>query len=291
MPEDTSAPQDNPSPDATTPHARRENPLSRDEVDEAIQSFVRTCESHRRERLDQPSRSEDGQGVLTELADMHPGPAYGCTFHELVRHLQKRFPGITVGDTRPYFRKALLATGCTTAEIKGALSGAWFDPIDRPGGLVTERLTSLVEQGKLRLEIDTVPDLLDGKPLRVCVIRGSGQSQQARQPARRTQLPKGHAAKASAPQRASRLKPDPEAYLPPADLARIFDVPLNSLRQRLKRWRRNNLDTGWIENSERKSREAKYLYKVRAVQPVIQDLQKASTPTNEATNKRPSTKK
>jgi hypothetical protein len=74
---------------------------------------------------------------------------------------------------------------------------------------------------------------------------------------------------------------DPGAYLGAAAIAKMFNLPQNALEQRLKRWRANNMvGDGWIEDTERKPREPKFLYRVADItQPVIDRLQRATDET------------
>ncbi len=76
-----------------------------------------------------------------------------------------------------------------------------------------------------------------------------------------------------------------DAMLSPASLAALFGVPKEALRSRLKRWREKNL-TGFGENENRSSRQAKYLYKVGDVRSICLALKA----TSETTSKRPAKK-
>lgn len=77
-----------------------------------------------------------------------------------------------------------------------------------------------------------------------------------------------------------------DSHLSPAKLAELFSVPFDALRKRLERWRETN-HAGWIENPERGPREAQYLYRVGAVQGII-DALKAS---GETSSERPAKKR
>lgn len=57
------------------------------------------------------------------------------------------------------------------------------------------------------------------------------------------------------------------------ELAELFGLQsqVSALRRRLERWRKHT-DAGWIENPDATSREAKYLYEVEAVKPIIDQL-------------------
>lgn len=70
------------------------------------------------------------------------------------------------------------------------------------------------------------------------------------------------------------VDPPDEAMLSPAGLITAFRVPngrLNALNKRLQRFRGGNLD-GWIENSEAKKNEARFLYRVGAVRDIVVNL-------------------
>jgi transcription initiation factor IIE alpha subunit len=54
-------------------------------------------------------------------------------------------------------------------------------------------------------------------------------------------------------------------------LAEAFDVGKDALRKRLDRFRKHKLD-GWKERDDRRPREAKYLYQLRAVTAIIDEL-------------------
>jgi hypothetical protein len=64
---------------------------------------------------------------------------------------------------------------------------------------------------------------------------------------------------------------DDDTHLHPKKLAQLFDVPQGPLESRLKRFRKNNLN-GWIENPERTSRTATYLYRVGSIRPILTAL-------------------
>ena len=81
---------------------------------------------------------------------------------------------------------------------------------------------------------------------------------------------------------ASSVAVSDDALLTSTKLAETFGVPADALRSRLNRWRKTH-HNGWIENTERGPRDAKYLYCVGAVRTVIDDLKAAS----EATSERP----
>ncbi len=54
-------------------------------------------------------------------------------------------------------------------------------------------------------------------------------------------------------------------------LAEAFNVGKDALRKRLDRFREHKLD-GWKERDDRRPREAKYIYQLRAVRPIIDEL-------------------
>jgi hypothetical protein len=61
----------------------------------------------------------------------------------------------------------------------------------------------------------------------------------------------------------------------PREMAARYSVSYDPLRARLGRWRRDNPDQvgrGWVENKERGSRDAKYLYAPVAVRAIIEAL-------------------
>jgi hypothetical protein len=73
---------------------------------------------------------------------------------------------------------------------------------------------------------------------------------------------------------------DDDAALSPAGIAKKFDLPIGALRSRLKRFRQEHPDGGgklWIENSEAKSREPKYLHFLRPIQSIIESIKSTST--------------
>lgn len=57
----------------------------------------------------------------------------------------------------------------------------------------------------------------------------------------------------------------------PRELANKFNVPFHALRMRLNRYREQN-DQGWFENPDRGGQDAKYLYQLEAVMPIIVEL-------------------
>jgi len=75
----------------------------------------------------------------------------------------------------------------------------------------------------------------------------------------------------TAPAGNSALPVDDSAWYTHAALANAFGVDSEALRKRLDRYRKNNLD-GWEKKQDSRPREAKYLYKMAAVRPLIEDL-------------------
>lgn len=58
-------------------------------------------------------------------------------------------------------------------------------------------------------------------------------------------------------------------------LAEIFNVGKDALRKRLDRYRSRNMN-GWKENEDRRPREPRYLYQLRAVRPIIEEFRASS---------------
>jgi len=58
-------------------------------------------------------------------------------------------------------------------------------------------------------------------------------------------------------------------------LAEIFNVGKDSLRKRLDRHRKHTVN-GWKVNEDRRPREAKYLYQLRAVKTIVEELRASS---------------
>jgi DNA-directed RNA polymerase subunit RPC12/RpoP len=58
-------------------------------------------------------------------------------------------------------------------------------------------------------------------------------------------------------------------------LAKTFSVGQDALRKRLGRYREHALN-GWKENEDRRPREAKYLYQLRAVKTLVEELRASS---------------
>lgn len=68
---------------------------------------------------------------------------------------------------------------------------------------------------------------------------------------------------------------DEQAWYTYDRLAEVFSVGKDPLRKRLDRYRGDHLD-GWIESDDRRPREPKYLYRLRDVKGVIEELRASS---------------
>ena len=68
---------------------------------------------------------------------------------------------------------------------------------------------------------------------------------------------------------------DEQAFYTHDRLAEIFNVGKDSLRKRLDRHRKNTVN-GWKVNEDRRPREAKYLYQLRAVKTIVEELRASS---------------
>jgi DNA-directed RNA polymerase subunit RPC12/RpoP len=68
---------------------------------------------------------------------------------------------------------------------------------------------------------------------------------------------------------------DDHAWYTHDRLAEIFGVGKEALRKRLDRYRGRNMD-GWKENEDRRPREPRYLYQLRAVRPIIEEFRASS---------------
>jgi hypothetical protein len=74
---------------------------------------------------------------------------------------------------------------------------------------------------------------------------------------------------------ASRVESPGDAMMGPGCLAAKYGVPQPALEKRLERWRNahpQESGKGWIEAPDRGPRQPKYLYRVSAVLPIIEDL-------------------
>jgi len=71
---------------------------------------------------------------------------------------------------------------------------------------------------------------------------------------------------------------DPETPLTPENLADRLGIPTDddkareALRQRLRTWRKANLDGGWLEDQDAKHKQPKFYYRVGKVWDRIKDL-------------------
>ena len=68
---------------------------------------------------------------------------------------------------------------------------------------------------------------------------------------------------------------DEQAFYTHDRLAEVFNVGKDSLRKRLDRHRKNTVN-GWKVNEDRRPREAKYLYQLRAVKTIVEELRASS---------------
>jgi hypothetical protein len=68
---------------------------------------------------------------------------------------------------------------------------------------------------------------------------------------------------------------DEQAWYPHARFAEVFNVDKEALRKRLDRYRKQSFD-GWKANEDRRPREAGYLYQLRAVKTVVEELRASS---------------
>ena len=68
---------------------------------------------------------------------------------------------------------------------------------------------------------------------------------------------------------------DEQAWYPHARFAEAFNVDREALRKRLDRYRKHNFD-GWKANEDRRPREPGYLYQLRAVKTVVEELRASS---------------
>ncbi len=79
------------------------------------------------------------------------------------------------------------------------------------------------------------------------------------------------------PQQSSGVEHRP--LYPPADLARMYGLTdqVDAVRKRLGRWRKANLDGGWLEATDRKPKEPQFFYPL--IEPVRKILEKMSGST------------
>jgi hypothetical protein len=75
---------------------------------------------------------------------------------------------------------------------------------------------------------------------------------------------------------------DPNELLSPAKLADRLGIPSDDaktrerIRKRVEEWRKRNLDGGWIEVTDPRPREPRYLYPLGKVWPLVQDLKRSN---------------
>lgn len=69
---------------------------------------------------------------------------------------------------------------------------------------------------------------------------------------------------------------DDNAWYTHDRLAEVFSVGKDALRKRLDRYRQSDLGDGWKEQTERRPREPKYLYRLKAVRAIIEELRASS---------------
>ena len=74
---------------------------------------------------------------------------------------------------------------------------------------------------------------------------------------------------------ASDVTLDEQGWYTHARLAEVFSVGKDALRKRLDRHREHNLDC-WKENDDRRPREAKYLYRLKDVKTIVEELRVSS---------------
>ncbi|HUW31674.1 MAG TPA: hypothetical protein VM223_08695, partial [Planctomycetota bacterium] len=71
-----------------------------------------------------------------------------------------------------------------------------------------------------------------------------------------------------------------KAFLTPRELSERFGVPYQALRKRLERFRKSNFN-GWNQVSDPLPREARYLFQVAAVKPILDELKASSEMSSE----------
>ena len=145
--------------------------------------------------------------------------------------------------------------GDTLQMITLAVQAAWPGT---PGRAISETLKTLVEDGLVARDDDASKRFGD----EVYRIRDGSGLAHAVQPER-------------AKEELDIPSPDEDSHLSPARLAELFGLPPDPLRKRLARWRAGH-DEGWIENSNRKTREAQFLYRVGSIRPVLEDMMRSA---------------
>jgi hypothetical protein len=68
---------------------------------------------------------------------------------------------------------------------------------------------------------------------------------------------------------------DDQAWYTHDYLAKTYGVGKEALRKRLDRYRQQNMN-GWKEDEDRRPREPKYLFRLKAIRGIIEDLQASS---------------
>ena len=68
---------------------------------------------------------------------------------------------------------------------------------------------------------------------------------------------------------------DDQAWYTHVRLAEVFEVGKDALRKRLEKYRSKNLD-GWKENEDRRPREPKYLYQLKMIRHIVDELRASS---------------
>jgi len=84
-----------------------------------------------------------------------------------------------------------------------------------------------------------------------------------------------HAPVLGAPPSTANPTLDEEGWYTHVRLAEIFSVGRDALRKRLDRHREHNLN-GWKANDDRRPREPRYLYQLRAIKTIIEELRASS---------------
>jgi hypothetical protein len=73
----------------------------------------------------------------------------------------------------------------------------------------------------------------------------------------------------------SKVMLDEQGWYTQDRFAEVYKVGKEALRKRLDRFRKHNLDD-WRVNEDRRPREVKYLYQLRAVKPIVEELRASS---------------
>jgi len=83
----------------------------------------------------------------------------------------------------------------------------------------------------------------------------------------------------SKPSEKRQSPPEEQAWLSAPDIASQYEVSLEVLRGRLRRWRRRN-QRGWKTVEDRSPRESRYLYRLSDVMPIINEIKDKKRPSN-----------